>query len=523
MTHASPPKIALRLYGGCLAAILVCLLLPTTLLAQSCDELAQNANSEIRAAERAMHSGQNEKAAGLLDEVAVMLEQIEQTEPGHSRLQGLQSKYQRIRKQVDRKLGSSSPAPATTASTTAATAKTSDKLPGGVSKRIRDIDSLLAKVQSTLDTTSADPEWRVKQAGQYLASAEALLQEIDSRYGKDFSPDHPEYAAVKDRLADSRKALAQADKQKDEQIAASQALSARQEAQSRYWLERLEPFVAGPADPNHDPERYLVAGGTVNSAELNERQRIYTRAKAVFDEYRAADFPDGKTQELEQVDKKLAYALETFEQAYKESLGLMAGDARQQLDQAEAFLSREDWKDDPTAKPVVWSEERLDALARAVAAYGASVQPGDARLEDMEASLGRVRELNAARQEAAVSRTYMQQDAFKGSAGKQIKETAEAEVRQEHPGATLLRTTVISPDWKEERVLEYTDTTKTALQYRITRSVTAQVAAKDQGDCSLYTLHVASDQRSDGSWGPLKAHIMFTDGMLEANVDRKGP
>jgi hypothetical protein len=67
-------------------------------------------------------------------------------------------------------------------------------------------------------------------------------------------------------------------------------------------------------------------------------------------------------------------------------------------------------------------------------------------------------------------------------------------------------------------VIEATDTTHTALRYRTTRSVTAQVAAKRSGAVQLHTLDLSQDRQSDGAWGPLYGHIMFTDAMLEKNV-----
>ena len=114
----------------------------------------------------------------------------------------------------------------------------------------------------------------------------------------------------------------------------------------------------------------------------------------------------------------------------------------------------------------------------------------------------------------------MTPDKFDGAELDDIKERAQQALKEKHPGTKILRTTVISEDWKEERVLEHTDTTKTAIRYRVTRSVSAQIAAKDDGKVSLYTMYVGKDQNSDGSWGPLKSHVMFEDPMLEENVDR---
>ena len=59
-----------------------------------------------------------------------------------------------------------------------------------------------------------------------------------------------------------------------------------------------------------------------------------------------------------------------------------------------------------------------------------------------------------------------------------------------------------------------------SIRRRVTRSVSAQVAAKQGGVVQLYTVHVAKDKKSDGSWGALHGHIMFTDPMLEQHVGK---
>jgi hypothetical protein len=109
---------------------------------------------------------------------------------------------------------------------------------------------------------------------------------------------------------------------------------------------------------------------------------------------------------------------------------------------------------------------------------------------------------------------------YSGKESNALKDKAKGVVTGDFSDAKVLRVNVISPDWKEERVLEFTDTTRTAVRYRITRSITVQVAAKRGSDCYLYSVYVGKDRRSDGSWGQYKGHIMFTDRMLEKNVKK---
>jgi hypothetical protein len=93
---------------------------------------------------------------------------------------------------------------------------------------------------------------------------------------------------------------------------------------------------------------------------------------------------------------------------------------------------------------------------------------------------------------------------------------------KKHPGAQILRVTIPSTTWGAESVIESTDTTNTALQHRYTMDLTAEVCAKVDGQVNLYTLNL-NKNKIGGRWGPLQGHIMFTDAMLEKNVNRSRP
>ncbi|MHC5071191.1 MAG: hypothetical protein ACYTGO_11975 [Planctomycetota bacterium] len=117
----------------------------------------------------------------------------------------------------------------------------------------------------------------------------------------------------------------------------------------------------------------------------------------------------------------------------------------------------------------------------------------------------------------------MTADRYAGTDLGEIKKVSELAVTRKFKGATLLRTTVISETWKEERVLEHTDTTRTKVRYRVTRRLVSQVAGKTKEGTFLYTVNVEKDRQSDNSWGALKSHVMFVDAMLEKNVHQQGP
>ena len=60
--------------------------------------------------------------------------------------------------------------------------------------------------------------------------------------------------------------------------------------------------------------------------------------------------------------------------------------------------------------------------------------------------------------------------------------------------------------------------------HRVTRALTAQVAAKRADAVFLYTVHVAQNRQADGTWGKLYGNLhQSAEQMLEKNVNATGP
>ncbi len=290
------------------------------------------------------------------------------------------------------------------------------------------------------------------------------------------------------------------------------------EKASAGWLARLEPYVTSMGPKN------LVVSFTSSVSDMEHQKKMYDEASAAFAEYRKADFPLGKSPRLQQVEDELAERLAKFPEVYRRSVGAQAGNAEQKIDEEIAFLeSRQEWKTDTTKRPYCLSDERISA-ARARVDTAAGVLPaGDASLKRMREKMAKLVAMNDERRKVRAERTRMEPDRFSGDGGGAIRKKAEELVTGRIRGAKVLRSAVISEDWKEESVQEWTDTTHTATRFRTTRSVTAQVAArKKDGEVRLYTLHVAKDRRADGSWGPLYGNLHSDIGelMLAKNVGK---
>ncbi|HIJ21057.1 MAG TPA: hypothetical protein HPP58_08420, partial [Deltaproteobacteria bacterium] len=119
-------------------------------------------------------------------------------------------------------------------------------------------------------------------------------------------------------------------------------------------------------------------------------------------------------------------------------------------------------------------------------------------------------------------RTFMTPDRYTGGDMGELKKKAESLVKNDKKeGGEPLRCTIISENWQEQTVEEWTDTTKTTWRRRTTRSITAQVAAKTADGVRLITVALAKDKQSDGSWSALYGNLhQYSDPMLESNVNK---
>lgn len=107
---------------------------------------------------------------------------------------------------------------------------------------------------------------------------------------------------------------------------------------------------------------------------------------------------------------------------------------------------------------------------------------------------------------------------FSGPDGDDIRAAALAAVGSEHPGAQVLRTAIVSPSWREDWRFE--EGADRVLRLTASRQVNIQAAAKKEDGVFLLTIGVYSRKNPDWTWGPMKGYGMFSDRMLEENVEK---
>ena len=296
---------------------------------------------------------------------------------------------------------------------------------------------------------------------------------------------------------------------------------ARQAEACQEWVDTLRGYLHSGAGTR----KYLIASTTLDETEINNRAALLEEAQGAWAEYQKAEFPLGKTERLLDLEKEMAQRLEEMPETLRQSRALVSGQIEKEYDRVLAHLKSDTgWQQDITKTPNIAMERDIKPLRAALARYAETVEEDDTQLATLRAKMTEIEETDQANRLVRAQRTYMLPEKYRGSDRPDLEEAVTTILEEAHPKAKPLRVTLPAQAWKEERVVEWTDTTQTALRARTTRFMTTQITGQEKGaKAYLYTVHLASDRTSDGSWGPLYGHIMFTDWIAEENVNKKPP
>jgi hypothetical protein len=478
---------------------------------------------------RDFQSGKTEQANAQLSLVEAAILQAQQ---GGADMQAkakmLEGQARQLRTQIDRKLGGgtgTSPTTPVASSTPEATA-----LPHGAATRIREArryaesaregiggaTELAAKVADPNDERLFRSALRNVQGS--LVGVRETLGDLDKRYPNQYPSDHPDVVFSRTTLAEIDPQVAALQAKADGIKAVVAAAAGQAEQASAEWIAKLEPYTIGLGQAGYDAERYFVGSYTAETDEMTRRSRIYVRVKADYDAYCKSAAAQAPNEQLQRTVRDIEYNLKTFVQSTEQGARNRLEEANATLDRAITRMNEEARKIGTGQLPNPTTDTEFENARRNLDLAAHILPKEDPALREAEAKYVALGEGNAKLRQARVSETRMARDRFKGGDANQLKQHAERVALAAHPDGRVLRTVITSEDWREESVVEWTDTTRSALQHRITRAVTSQVATRVGNDCRILTVFLSKNRNSDGNWTPLTGHVMFEDPILEANV-----
>jgi hypothetical protein len=277
------------------------------------------------------------------------------------------------------------------------------------------------------------------------------------------------------------------------------------------WIERLDVFRR-----NGEKDVTLSINGAALYSEIKRRT---AEAEKVWAEYQTVEFPKGKTNPLEDSEHYFQASLKEAKEHLAYAISSRLASTKEQVDNIAHFFGADQaWKTDKSKRPKPFSTELIDKANIAVDELAGFV-PDHSEVPGLRAQLVSLKKEAADRQSANKALTLMRADKYAGSDSAELKKFAKALVPKTHEGAEVLRLTIYKPDWKEETVTEWTDSTNSALRTRTTRTLVFNVAFKDKDGVFRDLGYLNQDRRSDGGWGPTYGHLAkYRDPMLKENV-----
>ena len=312
--------------------------------------LAKEIDKNLRAAERDMFNGKNESADQQLQAIALQIEQLAGADPENAKLKSLQSKYDRTRKSLDRKLGVTStvsgtpssaappapaaaapavpPAPPPESAAAEPEAPAQAELPRAVQGDVKNARSKLdeAEAQWAEDYTGrttvsglTDPRAvKLEDLGQSLQSANYYYGNILKKCERKSSPcdpAHPEIAALRDRLEavqanvdglEAELASVEAASAAAAEEAAAQAQAA--EADCEGWNERMQVYTDG--------DKALYRCVSASAEDMPGCKSQYDEAQALMEEFGKTPWAEEPCGAIRSTLSDLGRYMENFEPRY---------------------------------------------------------------------------------------------------------------------------------------------------------------------------------------------------------------
>jgi len=588
----------------CMGALLLCTLTPSTHADES-DDLVKQIEKALSGVNRRIVTEPSRAEKELIGAQG-LLAQLKASSPDHNKIPTLEATFGTLTKKLEKRLGR--PVGRSAKKEVEKPKKRKEPpsdLPSSVLSRLKKMDAALSAVDAALEKD------QLQTATRKLGEAKKLMAEIEKRYGAKIPDGNEEFLSAVARLEEMDQKVSGAVKSAADGAAADAAARQEKEAQSQEWIDRFglffdhgsdsylrmgaefnrasdeekkqtrdafaranallplyekAEFAQGKTtellnlerrlveyvtryneeeararqaescskwvdafreyvDVGKGSKKYLILGATLDEKEIENRAALLDEARKCWNDYEKAEFPLGKSPRLIDLEKEMEQRLGAMPEILRQSRALVSGNMEKEFERILNYVEADTgWQGDITKSPNTVMKRDLDPLREALDRYAGTVAADDAQLAHLKKTLARITEQDRKNRAIRAERTYMRPDRYKGADSDDLRTKAAAIVLDKFTQAKKLRITLFAEQWKEESVLEWTDTTRSALRHRTTRSMTAQVAAKGtDGKVYLHSVHLASDRTSDGNWGPLYGHVMWSDWMAEKNVSKAPP
>ncbi|PKL39957.1 MAG: hypothetical protein CVV44_06980 [Spirochaetae bacterium HGW-Spirochaetae-1] len=368
------------------------------------------------------------------------------------------------------------------------------KVPGGVTSRIKKINTYLDNTESRLKSGSSNMN--------DLDRAKEELATIKKSY-PDFAS-HKDVIAAENRISQVEKSVKAAQSGKQEKRLEQEKDTAAKDRIYEDWAGRLSQYKA-----DSNPGSKGIFGIPTDDIEsLLATNKYYEEAKSLYAEFLKTGIDKDAHFKLRQAEYDIKVSILNYE-ASRDRIPALASE---KLEEGIKWMKERKGEARPQSLErnqrnnidlYVSNANRLFPNTDRVNKLNARKAELDKMLEDADKSILENRRMKPAQ--------------YRGSDSGELTNMAKSIVLKANPGASILKVNVTSKEWTRESVVEWTDSTRSALQGRITDGIYAQVSAKIGSECFLFTLFL-NKNTIGGKQKPLTGHVMYKERILEKNA-----
>lgn len=446
-------------------------------------------NTEMRNAQNLMFNGKFEQSWELAEKVAGLIENARLIEPENFHVKTFDNQCNKLKRDLSSRMGRT---PESKASTAAPQASSAPKpAPAEVSAE-GPLDSMVARQLSGIIAQI--------EMGD-LRNARNSLAYVEKNYAGKYHPEHPEFLEVVTKLAQAEQAQAAKEEAQEKEKETRLKAMEESEQQSAKWVEMLRELP------------YTSSLSPYAPSLLEEKER-YESVMPLINEYQQQTFPNGKTLELEGLEKsKLSPWLE-FPARWETACKGLFEAVWERIDSREKALSRDvKWQDDKQLRPHIINKKEIEELDKMV--EEAALVLADEKTTSLREKLNDLKASNEERIHTGAERTFMGEDVYTGEDAAALKKFAEGIIAKGHPQAQILKTSIYKPQWHEVSQWEKYDGNS---RYVTRREIYLQIAAAFGEETKLFTLYLTKEHRVDNTWSELSGHVMHIDSIVEANI-----
>jgi hypothetical protein len=367
-------------------------------------------------------------------------------------------------------------------------------VPGGVTSRLKKINVYLDKTESRLQSGSTDRN-DLERARDDLATIKKSYPEFAS---------HKDVIAAENRISQVEKSFAAFQSSKQEKRAQQERSSAAQDKIYVDWAERLSQYKA---DTNSGSKGNFGVP-TEDIQTLLSNNKNYEEAKSLYADFLQTGIDKDAHHKLRQAE----YDIKVSIMNHEESRNRIPTRASEKLEEAIKWM-----KERKSGEMLLSLDREQRNTIDLYVNNSNKLFPNTDRIKQLNTRKAELDKMIEAADKSILENRMMKPSQYTGGDSGELMNMAKSIVLKTNPDASILKVNITSKDWIRESVLEWTDTTRSALQRRVTDGIYAQVSAKLGGDCYLFTLFLNRDDIG-GKKRPLTGHVMYKERILEKNA-----